>query len=101
MSYEECARARFCTVSGSVTARAADHAWMGQLELPDGRCVSISLPPQVLRKLRENGPRRMTVTGQVFGDPSGNTEIATLEVQRRKIGLGLCGDFFVFVADRD
>ena len=100
MTYEECAEASVCTVSGIVTARAADHTWMGQLALPDGRCVSISLPPREIANLRENGARRMTVTGQVFGDPSGSMEIAKLEVEGREIGLGLCGDFFVFVLDR-
>ncbi|MEP3052470.1 MAG: hypothetical protein ABJP48_06945 [Erythrobacter sp.] len=100
MTFEECAEAKFCTVSGNVTARAAEHAWMGELELPDGRCVSVSLPRAELADLRENGPRRMTVQGQVFGDPSGSIEFVTLEIEGRKIGLGLCGDFFVFVSGR-
>jgi hypothetical protein len=36
----------------------------------------------------------MTVTGWVYGQPRDDV---VLEIQGRKIGLGECGDFFIFV----
>ena len=99
MTYEDCAISHECTVHGTVTARAAEHAWMGQLILPDGRCISVSLPENDLAALRKTGPTEMTVTGRVFGDPSGDREVTSMEIDGRKVGLGLCGDFFLFVPD--
>jgi hypothetical protein len=72
---------------------------MGQLDLPDGRCISVSLPERALTELRKTGPKATTVSGRVFGDPSVNREITSMEIEGRKIGLGLCGNFFVFVPD--
>jgi len=97
MTYEECAKARHCTVHGVVTARPAEHAWMGELKLPDGRCISVSLPPSKMDSLRKSGPVEMTVSGVVYGDPSADREIASMEIAGRQIGLGLCGNFFVLV----
>ena len=97
MSYEECAASRHCTVSGAVSAQPAEYAWMGRLELPDGRCVSVSLPASEIDTLQRDGPRHMTVSGRVYGDPSMDQEVAWLEIEGRRIGLGLCGSFFVFV----
>lgn len=99
MTYEDCASSRRCTVHGTVTARSAEHAWMGRLELPDGRCISVSLPVRDLNSLRQGGPREMTVSGHVYGDPSAGREVTSMEIEGRKIGLGLCGNFFVFVPD--
>jgi hypothetical protein len=97
MSYEECAASRHCTVSGTVSAQPAEHAWMGRLELPEGRCVSLSLPESEIAALQRDGPRIMTVSGRVYGDPSTDQEVAWLEIEGRRVGLGLCGNFFVFV----
>jgi hypothetical protein len=99
MTYEECAKARRCTVHGIVTARPAEHAWMGELKLADGRCISVSLPLSKLNSLRQSGPVEMTVSGRVYGDPSADREIASMEIAGRQIGLGLCGNFFVLVPD--
>jgi hypothetical protein len=99
MTYEQCANSRRCTVHGIVTARPAEHAWMGELKLPDGRCISVSLPASKLDALRQSGPVEMTVRGQVYGDPSGDREVSSMEIAGREIGLGLCGNFFVFVPD--
>jgi len=41
----------------------------------------------------------MTGTGEVYSDPSRVTEVAYMEIEGRKIGLGLCGGFLVFVPD--
>ena len=97
MTYELCATSQRCVVSGLVTATPAEHAWMGRLVLPDGRCVAISLPETDIASLRQQGPQLMTVSGRVYGDPSAETEVAYLEIEGRRVGLGLCGNFFVFV----
>lgn len=97
MSYSECSAARICTVRGTLAFEIAAHAQMGRMTLADGRCVSISLPPDRIRDLRERGPAVTTVTGRVYGDPSVDEEIGYLEIRGRRIGLGLCDDFFVFV----
>ena len=72
---------------------------MARVELPDGRCVAVSLPEEQLADLRRSGRRQMTVSGLVYGDPSASSEIASLTVEGRRIGLGLCGNFFVYVRD--
>lgn len=72
---------------------------MAEFALPDGRCVAVSLPENEIELLRSSGPRPMTVTGEVYGDPSGVTEVAYMEIEGRRIGLGLCGGFFVFIPD--
>lgn len=96
MTYESCAAARFCTIRGTVTAEPAAHAVMGRLDLGDGTCVSVSLPRAQIADLRRTGPRIMTVRGRVYGEPPAD-RVVIMEIQGRKIGLGLCGDFFVFV----
>lgn len=101
-SYDECAAAKECTVSGMATARPAEHGWMVQVDLPEGRCVSVSVPPRDLKRLRRSGPRPATFTGRVFPDPSAHfdpsgEEIVFLAVEGRRIGLGLCGDFYLYV----
>lgn len=72
---------------------------MGRLDLPDGRCISLSLPESEIASLRQNGPRLMAVSGRVYGDPSTDQEIGWLEIEGRRVGLGLCGKFFVFIRD--
>jgi hypothetical protein len=100
MNYESCAASRICTLSGTMTAEPAAHAVMGRLQLPEGRCVSVSLPREQIVELRRGGPKLMTVTGRVYGEPPEDQD-TILEIQGRRIGLGLCDDFFVFVPDRN
>lgn len=71
-----------------------------QFDLPDGRCINVSLPPAKLERLRRTGPVEMTVTGEVYWEPSAPGEEFVLQIDGRTIGFGLCGDFFVFVPDR-
>lgn len=99
MTFEECSSAKICTVKGIASAKLAEHAWMARVEMPDGRCIGVSLPEAQLIQLRKHGPSEMSVTGRVYGDPSVDTEIASMKVEGRVVGLGLCGDFFVFVPD--
>src|SRR5688572_33489706 len=64
MTYERCATARLCTLRGMMTPVQAGQAWMGRLELPDGRCVSVSLPGQMLAELQQSGAAEVTVRGR-------------------------------------
>ena len=75
----------------------AENAWVAHIEVGDGKCVRASLPDAEIARLRSEGPRVMTVTGRVYGDPPRAQEVAFLEVEGRTVGLGTCGDFFVFV----
>lgn len=100
MNYETCATSSSCVVHGIATARLAEHAPTAQFDLPDGRCINVSLPPGRLEALRRNGPTEMTVTGAVYREPSAAGEEVVLQIEGRTIGFGLCGAFFVFVPDR-
>ena len=96
MSYETCRSARLCTVRGMLSQQVSGQAQMGQLDLPDGRCVSISLPAQMLYELQQSGPAEVTVRGRVHEVPP---DTATMTIEGRTIGVGLCGDFILFVYD--
>ena len=97
MSYETCATARNCTIRGRMSAQAAGQALMGRLDLPDGRCVSVSLPGDFLARLEASGPVEVTVRGRVYDMPA--PDVVSMTVEGRTVGLGLCGDFFLFVYD--
>lgn len=100
MDYETCAASSVCVLHGVATARLAEHAPTVQLDLSDGRCVNVSMPRDRLEQLRLSGPRELTVAGNVYQEPSTvDGEEAVLEINGRKIGFGLCGNFFVFVPD--
>lgn len=94
----QCKAGPFCTITGLVTVQRAEGIWMGRLELPDSRCVSVSLPEEQVVKLRGAAPQRMTVRGRVYGEPTSH-DVVDLKIEGRDIGLGLCGDFLVFVDD--
>jgi hypothetical protein len=96
MTYERCATARLCTLRGMMTPVQAGQAWMGRLELPDGRCVSVSLPGQMLAELQQSGAAEVTVRGRVYEK---QPDAQSMTVEGRTIGLGECGSFFLFVYD--
>jgi hypothetical protein len=98
MAQEQCERARFCTVQGVASAKRVERVWMAEVALNDGKCVRVSLPEVEIARLRGDGPKPMTLSGRVYGDPPRTDEVVTFEVNGRKIGLGTCGDFFVFIA---
>jgi hypothetical protein len=101
MTRAECSSAQVCTVRGVVRARQAEGAWMGVMDMEGERCIAISLPPQFADRLRREGPREMTVRGEVWPDPSRDSMIMYLERDGRRIGLGLCGDFYLWTDDYD
>jgi hypothetical protein len=96
MSYERCSTADLCTLRGRMTPVQMGQAWMGRVDLPDGRCISVSLPAQMLRELQQSGPVEVTVRGRRHRIPA-NTQV--MSVEGRTIGLGECGDFILFVYD--
>jgi len=96
MTYERCSTADLCTLRGHMIPVQSGQAWMGQLALADGRCVSVSLPAQMLLELQHSGGNDVTVRGRVHHIPA-NTQAMT--VQGRTIGLGACGNFILFVYD--
>jgi hypothetical protein len=97
MTYERCRGANLCTMRGRMSPVQTPQAWMGQLDLADGRCVAVSLPAQMLSELQQQGPTEVTVRGRVF-DVAANSQAMTVE--GRPVGLGLCGgDFVLFVYD--
>ena len=99
-NYESCATSTRCVVHGIATVRAAERAQTAQFDLPDGRCIDVSLPPRQLETLRRDGPTEMTVTGEVYRDAATPGDEVVLEIEGRTIGFGRCGDFVVFVPDR-
>jgi YD repeat-containing protein len=96
MSYDECATASNCRVEGVVSLREVDHVWMGHLALPDGKCVSLSLPAAEVARVRRSGPRSRVYAGRVYpAHPEGDVRLVS--VGGRRVGLSQCGDFYVFV----
>ena len=96
MSYERCSTARLCTLRGMLTPRQAGLTWMGELALPDGRCVSVSMPAQMMLELQQSGPVEVTVRGRRHEIPQGTQ---AMTVEGRTIGIGSCGEFLLFVLD--
>jgi hypothetical protein len=101
MSYEACAAATLCTVEGRVTVKFIDHVRMAELDLGDGKCISVSLPETEIQRLQRLGPVVRRYTGEV--NPSGSLpwdgDFVTLETHGRRVGLSSpCGDFYLFVS---
>lgn len=96
MSYEACSAARMCTARGMLSQQASGQALMGRLDLADGRCLSVSLPGDMLARLENAGPVQATVRGRVHQVPH---DTVSMTVEGRTIGLGQCGDFVLFVYD--
>ena len=96
MSWETCRSARLCTIRGTLSQQPAGQALMGRLDLPDGRCVAVSLPGEMLARLEVAGPTEVTIRGRVHEVAP---DTATMTVEGRTIGVGLCGDFVLFVYD--
>lgn len=99
MSFEQCSAALICTVQGRLSAKMTEGVWVGEMTLSSGHCVRVSLPEREVARLRSQGPAQRTISGQVFGDPPRDVEVAFLTVSGRRVGLGTCGDFFIFERD--
>ena len=97
MTFDECSVAEdVCAISGLLSMSSDGHGFIAELRLADGRCVNVSLPISLSRKLLRQAPRAMSVHGAVLGYPIGE-DVSHFEVNGRRIGFGECGNFFVFV----
>jgi hypothetical protein len=99
MSFDECKQSKTCSVSGMVTI-TGDRGFIGELQIEKGKCVNISLPDEISKKLIDKEPLMMTVSGVVMPYPA-YEEVSEFLVNGRKIGFGFCDDFYVFVKDGD
>jgi hypothetical protein len=98
MSYESCAASAICTIRGIATAKLGEHAPTVELLLGDGRCVNVSFPRERWAQLKLLGPREMVITGRVYQEPPNEDgRESIMKINGRTIGLGLCGNFFLFV----
>ena len=96
MDFQECARAQTCRIRGTLDVRLVGHVEMGRLALGSGECINVSLPSGDVRRLRRQGSITVVVEGTVFPAPLGE-EIADYRVNQRRIGLGQCANFFLYV----
>ena len=84
-----------CTVTGSIAMTSDGHGFIGKLTLPDGKCVNVSLSDEESRRMTGAAPKEGSFTGRALPyvrDPS----LVPL-INGRRVGMGLCGDFYVFV----
>lgn len=96
MTLAQCSEARTCRIEGVLRLLEVDHVMMGRLELPEGGCVNVSLPPREVSRIRAEGAQHYVAEGRVFPAPS-DPNIVNLEIEGRRVGWHQCGDFYVFV----
>ena len=99
MSKDECRSASYCTLIGTLTRSSDGHAWIGRLTLDSGECVNVSIPDAEMIELGESGVSDAMVAGAVVFYPTSNTDdlVTSFTANGRKVGVGNCGDFFIFV----
>lgn len=96
MNSVECGNAKECYVSGALTMSSDGHGFIGVLQTTDGKCVNVSLPERISKKLLGKPAKKIAIHGEVFPYPRGE-DILFFEVNRRSIGYGTCGNYYVFV----
>jgi hypothetical protein len=96
---ERCKQSKTCSISGMLTIKG-DRGFIGELQVEKGKCVNISLPDDVSKKLIDKDPVKITVKGLVSPYPP-YYEISKFLINGRKVGFGWCDDFYIFVKDGD
>ena len=96
-SSQICEHSKTCSISGMVIIKG-DRGFIGELQIENGKCVNISLPEDISRKLVDRPPEKITVTGKVMPYPPYD-EVSDLKVNGRKVGFGWCNDYYIFVED--
>lgn len=96
MTLAQCAEARTCRIEGALRLLEVDHVMMGRLELSEGGCVNVSLPPREVSRIQAEGSQHYVAEGRVFPAP-GDPNIVNLTIEGRRVGWHQCGDFYVFV----
>jgi hypothetical protein len=71
------------------------HGYIGSLELPNGRCLNVSLPDKLSKTLIYKPSKRVVVTGRLLPYVRENGLI--VRVNGRNIGQGTCGNKYLFV----
>jgi len=95
----ECATASVCRISGLLEMGSDGHGFLGNMLLPDGMCINVSLPDEQSKRLLGKPPVRMEIQGPVLPFPYDEDAIS-FKVNGRKVGFGNCGDFYIFVKER-
>lgn len=96
MTAQQCEEAKKCKVSGSLAIKSDGHGFIGELSLEDGSCIDVSVPNNFSERYRDQPAQMLQLEGPVFPYPNGE-DIIELKINGRKIGVGLCGNFYVFV----
>ena len=96
MTLQDCRKAKKCVIRGTLSVVQLGEVMMGKLMLPEGECLSVSLPSSMVDSLVRSGPRQETVAGTIFPVPD-DIEVATIAVNGRQIGLGQCGNLYLYV----
>lgn len=96
MSVESCRKAKQCVLWGVLRIVDVGDTKMGKLEIGHDQCVSVSLPSDMIESAEKQGPHETTLKGTILPVPT-DIEVATISVNGRKIGLGQCGSFYLFV----
>lgn len=96
MSVDACKKAKHCVLQGMLSVVEIGDIKMGKLELDHGECVSVSLPSKMIELAAKQGRHKATVEGTIFPVPT-DVEVATISVNGRTIGLGQCGNFYLFI----
>lgn len=94
-SLAECLSQQTCTVTGPFRVSSDGHGYVGILELPDG-CLNVSIPEGKAKALFLRPPEVRTFRGRLFPYSVGDT-VFEHRINGRKIGMGLCGESFLFV----
>ena len=82
-------------MSGVFEMSTDGYAYIGKLTLPDGKCMNVSMPDDQSKDLLEKGPRPATFRGKVLKYV--NEYNLILLINGRRVGLGRCGDYYLFV----
>lgn len=96
MTIEQCRQAKRCVIGGELSVAQIGGVTMGKLQLEGGSCVSASLPLAMIETLEKSGTRQTVLSGTIFPIPT-DIEVASISVNQRKIGLGICGNFYLYV----
>jgi|LauGreDrversion4_2_1035121.scaffolds.fasta_scaffold01482_22 hypothetical protein len=98
MTVDECYSSDFCTFRGRPVAKYGEYGKVVEIFTSDGKCINASFPEKKWNALRKNPKNSMTIQGNVFTEPEAEgPESVIIEINGRRIGLGRCGNKFVFV----
>ena len=103
LSKEECREASTCELVGRLTRSSDGHAWIGRLTLDSGECVNVSTPDDLMEQLGDTGEVNARLVGSSirYPDFASGPVITRFVINGREIGIGRCGDFFVFIENSD